>query len=122
MLPGILCFHRSNEGPKTVIEEFGRRAVRAKRVRPVNADDGSVCDTVVASVSAGAITAIDVTRAAANERCKRQRLRTFHHRLRSPLIALIPAQLSSISSRDGQRFVFLVSLPPATPASTSLQR
>jgi hypothetical protein len=41
--------------------------------------------------------------------------------LPSPMLA--PAQLSSISSRDGQRFVFLAQVPVVqTPASTSSQR
>ena len=41
--------------------------------------------------------------------------------LPSPMLA--PAQLSSISSRDGQRFVFLAQMPAVqTPASTSSQR
>ena len=34
-----------------------------------------------------------------------------------------PAQLSNVATRDGQRFVFLVQLPPVqTPASTGAQR
>src|SRR5207244_1311498 len=39
-----------------------------------------------------------------------------------PSPTLGPAQLSSISSRDGQRFVFIVPAPLQAPASTSLQR
>jgi hypothetical protein len=34
-----------------------------------------------------------------------------------------PAQLSNVATHDGQRFVFLVQLPPVqTPASTGTQR
>ena len=63
-----------------------------------------------------AVMAVDTTTSPAFEAGTPRRL----FKLPSPTLG--PAQLSSIGSRDGQRFVFLVSLPPATPATRSLQR
>ena len=63
-----------------------------------------------------AVMSVDITTSPAFEAGTPRRL------FKLPTPTLGPAQLSSISSRDGQRFVFLVALPPAAPASTSLQR
>jgi hypothetical protein len=64
-----------------------------------------------------AVMAVDVTTSPAFEAGTPRLL----FKLPSPMLA--PAQLSNISSRDGQRFVFLAQLPAVqTPASTAVQK